>query len=144
MDDDIWDDYDDAEYDRVMSERNFKRMNEINTNMGYIQGIDYGKESTLQQSFETGFKIGLDNGIKLGEQYGKASALKFLNENDSEMIKSIIKKFEEKFKDFKNVEHLYEEKKELKDLEINNNEEIFIPTEIKSFITDNQNILNLF
>lgn len=40
--------------------------------MGYVQGLDYGKESTIQKGFEMGFKIGFDNGIKLGEQYGEA------------------------------------------------------------------------
>jgi len=33
MDDDIWDDCDDAEYDRIMSERNYNRMNEVNQNV---------------------------------------------------------------------------------------------------------------
>eukprot|EP00833_Pecoramyces_ruminatium_P013621 jgi/Orpsp1_1/1187653/evm.model.d7180000059244.1 len=72
MDDDIWDICDDVEYDKIMSERDFSRLNEINQNMGYVQGLDYGKESTIQKGFEMGFKIGFDNGIKLGEQYGEA------------------------------------------------------------------------
>jgi len=33
MDDDIWDDCDDVEYDKIMSERNYNRMNTINQNV---------------------------------------------------------------------------------------------------------------
>jgi len=73
------------------------------------------------------------------------SALKFLLdlENDkSEKVDSILNQFEEKFKDFKKVESLYEEKeKELKELNVKHNEEIFIPDEIKKFITENKTIL---
>jgi len=73
------------------------------------------------------------------------SALKFLLdlENDkSEKVDSILNQFEEKFKDFKKVESLYEEKeKELKELNVKDNEEIFIPDEIKKFITENKTIL---
>lgn len=33
MDDDIWDICDDVEYDKIMSERDFSRLNEINQNV---------------------------------------------------------------------------------------------------------------
>ncbi|ORX52507.1 hypothetical protein BCR36DRAFT_324281 [Piromyces finnis] len=143
MDDDIWDDCDDSEYDRIMSDRNYNRMSEINQNMGYIQGIDHGKISTIQESFEKGFKIGFDNGSKVGEQYGEASAMKFLFELENgqiEKVNAMIKNFD-KYKNFKNVESLFE-KEELKDGNAaEEKEEIFMPQEIKSFLDENKIIL---
>lgn len=73
------------------------------------------------------------------------SAMKFLLELENEKIEkidSIIKQFDDKYKTFKNVEFLYEEKEEeLKEVIVDENKEIFMPQEIKSFVNENKTTL---
>ncbi|KAF9987408.1 F-actin-capping protein [Modicella reniformis] len=57
--DDIWDDSDNVLYDRSIAEREWSRLHDTFGNTGYREGIEEGKEGTLQQGFNQGWTEGV-------------------------------------------------------------------------------------
>ncbi|GJJ68823.1 hypothetical protein EMPS_01169 [Entomortierella parvispora] len=74
-DDDIWGDDDNVSYDRSIAEREWSRLHENFGNSGYLEGIEEGKESTLQDGFNQGWSEGVQYGHELGRLRGLISPL---------------------------------------------------------------------
>lgn len=70
--DDIWDDDgpSDLQYDRSISERNWKRLQETHGVLGYKEGVVEGKDESLQAGFNVGFSEGAIIGHELGRLRG--------------------------------------------------------------------------
>ncbi|KAF9435172.1 F-actin-capping protein [Entomortierella beljakovae] len=81
---DIWEDEDNISYDRAIAERDWTRMNDTFGNSGYREGIEEGKEGTLQQGFNQGWAEGVNYGYELGRLRGLISNALFTNVNDKE------------------------------------------------------------
>ncbi|KAG0316753.1 hypothetical protein BGZ99_006713 [Dissophora globulifera] len=71
--DDVWDDGDNLEYDRAIAEREWDRLHDTFGNTGYREGIEEGKEGTLQQGFNQGWSEGVEYGHALGQLRGLIS-----------------------------------------------------------------------
>ncbi|KAK3825949.1 MAG: hypothetical protein J3Q66DRAFT_329012 [Benniella sp.] len=74
-DDDIWGDDDAVSYDRAIAEREWSRLHDTFGNTGYREGIEEGKEGTLQQGFNQGWADGVQYGYELGRLRGLISPL---------------------------------------------------------------------
>ncbi|KAF9934337.1 hypothetical protein BGZ67_003934 [Mortierella alpina] len=72
---DIWDDGDSISYDRAIAEKEWSRLHETFGNTGYREGIEEGKEGTLQQGFNQGWSEGVNYGHELGRLRGLISPL---------------------------------------------------------------------
>ncbi|KAF8957670.1 hypothetical protein BGZ46_002104 [Entomortierella lignicola] len=72
---DIWGDEDEISYDRAIAEKDWSRMNETFGNSGYREGIEEGKEGTLQEGFNQGWSEGVHYGYELGRLRGLISPL---------------------------------------------------------------------
>ncbi|KAF9958530.1 hypothetical protein BGZ70_009169 [Mortierella alpina] len=70
---DIWDDDDSISYDRAIAEKEWSRLHETFGNTGYREGIEEGKEGTLQQGFNQGWSEGVNYGHELGRLRGLIS-----------------------------------------------------------------------
>ncbi|CAG8471695.1 2510_t:CDS:2 [Ambispora gerdemannii] len=57
-------------YDKKIAEREWERMNEIYGNVGYKDGIEEGKENTLQRGFDVGYAEGARFGVEFGRLRG--------------------------------------------------------------------------
>ncbi|KAF9577472.1 hypothetical protein BGW38_007292 [Lunasporangiospora selenospora] len=82
LDEDVWGDDDDTcgdadtvSYDRAIAEREWARLHENFGNSGYREGIEEGKEGTLQKGFNQGWSEGVQQGYQLGELRGLISPL---------------------------------------------------------------------
>ncbi|KAG0198724.1 hypothetical protein BGX28_007864 [Mortierella sp. GBA30] len=73
--DDIWDEGDSISYDRAIAEREWSRLHETFGNTGYREGIEEGKEGTLQSGFNQGWSEGVNYGHELGRLRGLISPL---------------------------------------------------------------------
>ncbi|CAG8525625.1 12537_t:CDS:2 [Ambispora leptoticha] len=62
-------------YDKKIAEREWGRMNEIYGNVGYKDGIEEGKENTLQRGFDDGYVEGARFGIEFGRLRGVCSTI---------------------------------------------------------------------
>ncbi|CAO3588122.1 unnamed protein product [Absidia cylindrospora] len=72
-DNDIWASSDDENYDRVIAEKDWERLQENHGNDGYKEGIIEGKEVRMQRGFDQGYIEGLDFGKQIGILRGKLS-----------------------------------------------------------------------
>ncbi|KAG0051142.1 hypothetical protein BGZ83_004044 [Gryganskiella cystojenkinii] len=73
--DDVWGDDEDVSYDRSIAEKEWSRLHENFGNSGYLEGIEEGKESTLQEGFNQGWSEGVQYGHELGRLRGLISPL---------------------------------------------------------------------
>ncbi|KAF9408923.1 hypothetical protein BGZ94_002146 [Podila epigama] len=73
--DDVWGDEDNVAYDRVIAEKEWSKLHENYGNAGYREGIEEGKEGTLQQGFNQGWSEGVQYGYELGRLRGLISPL---------------------------------------------------------------------
>ncbi|KAI1317938.1 hypothetical protein EDD11_007460 [Mortierella claussenii] len=71
----IWDEDDNVSYDRAIAEREWSRLNDTFGNSGYREGIEEGKEGTLQEGFNQGWSEGVHYGHELGRLRGLISPL---------------------------------------------------------------------
>ncbi|KAI8341238.1 hypothetical protein BC941DRAFT_416297 [Chlamydoabsidia padenii] len=71
--DDIWASSGDEDYDQVIAEKEWLRMQENHGNDGYKEGIIEGKEVCMQKGFDQGYIEGLAIGKELGALRGKLS-----------------------------------------------------------------------
>jgi hypothetical protein len=60
--DDVWDDNEDHH-----AKVEWRRLNEEFGNQGYLQGVEDGKEVTLQQGFDEGMAMGMRAGFQVGK-----------------------------------------------------------------------------
>ncbi|KAI8097334.1 uncharacterized protein BX664DRAFT_326151 [Halteromyces radiatus] len=73
-DNDIWASSDDENnYDRIIAEKDWERLQENHGNDGYKEGIIEGKEVRMQHGFDKGYIEGLAIGKELGILRGKLS-----------------------------------------------------------------------
>ncbi|CAG8742717.1 16078_t:CDS:2, partial [Funneliformis caledonium] len=69
--DDVWaSDEEISEYDRIMSLKEWERMNENFGNVGYKEGILEGKDVTIQDGFNDGYVEGVNLGMEFGRLRG--------------------------------------------------------------------------
>ncbi|KAG0068910.1 hypothetical protein BGZ89_003866 [Linnemannia elongata] len=73
--DDVWGNDDDVSYDRAIAQKEWDRLHENFGNTGYREGIEEGKEGTLQQGFNQGWSEGVQYGHELGRLRGLISPL---------------------------------------------------------------------
>ncbi|KAF9538643.1 hypothetical protein EC957_006380 [Mortierella hygrophila] len=71
--DDVWGNDDDVSYDRAIAQKEWDRLHENFGNTGYREGIEEGKEGTLQQGFNQGWSEGVQYGHELGRLRGLIS-----------------------------------------------------------------------
>ncbi|KAF9903328.1 hypothetical protein EC991_003975 [Linnemannia zychae] len=74
-DDDVWGNDDEVSYDRTIAQKEWDRLHENFGNTGYREGIEEGKEGTLQQGFNQGWAEGVQYGHELGRLRGLISPL---------------------------------------------------------------------
>ncbi|KAI8054991.1 hypothetical protein BDF22DRAFT_618304 [Syncephalis plumigaleata] len=58
-------------YEQTMSDREWTRLEQEHHNNGYREGLEIGKEHTLQQGFDRGYQEGLTLGREMGLLRGK-------------------------------------------------------------------------
>ncbi|KAF9087811.1 hypothetical protein BGX23_007853 [Mortierella sp. AD031] len=73
--DDVWGNDDGVSYDRTIAQKEWDRLHENFGNAGYRDGIEEGKEGTLQQGFNQGWSEGVQYGHELGRLRGLISPL---------------------------------------------------------------------
>ncbi|KND01114.1 uncharacterized protein SPPG_04204 [Spizellomyces punctatus DAOM BR117] len=76
--DDVWNDAEglsDSQYDKQVAERNWNRLQDQHGVVGYKEGITEGKQVSLQQGFDRGFKDAAGIGFQLGALRGLLSTL---------------------------------------------------------------------
>ncbi|KAF9932416.1 hypothetical protein FBU30_008268 [Linnemannia zychae] len=73
--DDVWGNDDNVSYDRAIAQKEWDRLHENFGNAGYLEGIEEGKEGTLQQGFNQGWSEGVQYGHELGRLRGLISPL---------------------------------------------------------------------
>ncbi|KAK3843703.1 MAG: hypothetical protein J3R72DRAFT_440599 [Linnemannia gamsii] len=73
--DDVWGNDDEISYDRTIAQKEWDRLHENFGNTGYREGIEEGKEGTLQQGFNQGWSEGVQYGHELGRLRGLISPL---------------------------------------------------------------------
>ncbi|KAF9153113.1 hypothetical protein BG015_004053 [Linnemannia schmuckeri] len=73
--DDVWGNDDEVSYDRAIAQKEWDRLHENFGNTGYREGIEEGKEGTLQQGFNQGWSEGVQYGHELGRLRGLISPL---------------------------------------------------------------------
>ncbi|RIA96008.1 hypothetical protein C1645_756142 [Glomus cerebriforme] len=84
--DDVWaSDEDTYDYDRMMSLKEWDRMNKNFGNVGYKEGIVEGKDVTIQEGFNKGYVEGVNIGMEFGRLRGLLNTLLvfYNNEDDS-------------------------------------------------------------
>ncbi|CAG8452886.1 16774_t:CDS:2 [Funneliformis mosseae] len=92
-DDDVWaSDEEISEYDRIMSLKEWERMNENFGNVGYKEGILEGKDVTIQDGFNDGYVEGVNLGMEFGRLRGLLNTLlefytPMMNEEDNDELK---------------------------------------------------------
>ncbi|CAG8504220.1 1567_t:CDS:2 [Acaulospora morrowiae] len=71
---DVWaisdDEDDNSNYEKVISSKEWERMNENFGNMGYREGIIEGKDVTIQKGFDRGYSEGVVIGKEVGRMRG--------------------------------------------------------------------------
>ncbi|RIB23375.1 hypothetical protein C2G38_864227 [Gigaspora rosea] len=73
---DVWaSDEEIVDYDRLISSKNWERMNEDFGNIGYKEGILEGKDITIQEGFNKGYAEGARVGKELGRLRGLLNTL---------------------------------------------------------------------
>ncbi|CAI2166678.1 12708_t:CDS:2 [Funneliformis geosporum] len=91
--DDVWaSDEDISEYDRIMSLKEWERMNENFGNFGYKEGILEGKDVTIQDGFNNGYVEGVNLGMEFGRLRGLLNTLlelytPLMNEENNDKLK---------------------------------------------------------
>ncbi|KAJ3299987.1 hypothetical protein HK104_005480 [Borealophlyctis nickersoniae] len=65
----------DADYDKLVAERNWNRLQDVHGMAGYRDGIAEGKEKSLQTGFDQGFAEGAEIGVAIGRLRGIVSTL---------------------------------------------------------------------
>ncbi|KAJ3156734.1 hypothetical protein HDU86_003500 [Geranomyces michiganensis] len=77
-DDDDWADVSgltDAQYDKLVAERNWNRLQDEHGVAGYKDGITEGKKASLQDGFDAGYTNGAEAGLALGRLRGLLSTM---------------------------------------------------------------------
>ncbi|KAK9694983.1 hypothetical protein K7432_013207 [Basidiobolus ranarum] len=101
---DVWAlDRSDIEYERLIAEREWSRLNENFGNEGYKEGLSEGKDQTIESCFGDGFTEGGKYGLRMGELRGWLSTL-LLTANGLNLEKTKleeIKKLREELRQFK-------------------------------------------
>ncbi|KAG0027815.1 hypothetical protein BGZ81_005269 [Podila clonocystis] len=87
--DDVWGDDDNVSYDRAIAEKEWSRLHETFGNTGYREGIEEGKEGTLQEGFNQGWSEGVQYGHELGRLRGLISPLLEYVQSSAEKSTSI-------------------------------------------------------
>ncbi|KAI9594071.1 hypothetical protein BDF19DRAFT_445826 [Syncephalis fuscata] len=62
-------------YDQAMSDREWTRLERLHHNDGYREGLEMGKERTLQRGFDQGYQEGLALGKEIGLLRGKLASI---------------------------------------------------------------------
>lgn len=71
---DIWDDCDEQFNDKIAT-NSWNRLQEMHGVFGYKEGINEGKQTSLQGGFDEGYKESMELSSKLGEVYGKLTMI---------------------------------------------------------------------
>ncbi|KAF9121579.1 hypothetical protein BGW39_010416 [Mortierella sp. 14UC] len=97
IDDDVWGNDDEVSYDRTIAQKEWDRLHENFGNTGYREGIEEGKEGTLQQGFNQGWSEGVQYGHELGRLRGLISGpMNHIEDKDgwiaraSELVKELV------------------------------------------------------
>ncbi|CAG8472321.1 29642_t:CDS:2 [Racocetra persica] len=73
---DVWvSDEETSKYDRLISSKDWERMNEDFGNIGYKEGIIEGKDITIQEGFNKGYAEGANVGKEIGRLRGLLNTL---------------------------------------------------------------------
>ncbi|KAJ1550585.1 hypothetical protein HK096_006109, partial [Nowakowskiella sp. JEL0078] len=67
---DLWEELDDLEYDRKIAERNWNKLQDTHSVVGFKEGVSEAKELSLQKGFNQGFNEGALVGIEIGRLIG--------------------------------------------------------------------------
>ncbi|KAJ3176195.1 hypothetical protein HDU87_005410 [Geranomyces variabilis] len=65
----------DAQYDKLVAERNWNRLQDEHGVAGYKDGITEGKKASLQDGFDAGYTNGVEAGLALGRLRGLLSTM---------------------------------------------------------------------
>lgn len=72
--DDVWD-ADSCNYDQVIADKCWNRLQHTFGTLGYREGVNLAKEGKLQRGFDAGFQAGSSIAFELGRAIGSTGAL---------------------------------------------------------------------
>ncbi|OLY78119.1 hypothetical protein AYI68_g7840 [Smittium mucronatum] len=94
-DDVFWGEDEREDGEHLVAQASILRKQEEFETMGYRDGLDIGKDSTLQHGFDQGFSLGIDLCLRLGEKIGALKAIEDIRtlkgEEANESIVELLK-----------------------------------------------------